>query len=262
MQRYMVILFLPNFYAFFLNLFLTKSHKPLKNNNLKTKTLDCCVFLDILCHLFSYFCYPNSPHMVIHIISYIIAMLYICYIFRLWRAWKKAERFSFQTGLSSQKELVSIVVAFRNEEQHLAKLQNALAKQTYKNYELILVNDHSTDNFKSKISQERRIRLLNATEEGKKRALLEGVNAAKGDIVLCTDADCLPCPTWIESIVSFFGTNQTDMVIAPVVMIPEKKAFERIQTLEFASLQAATAGSACAGDPIMCNGANMAFKKK
>ena len=200
--------------------------------------------------------------MVIHIISYIIAILYICYIFRLWRAWKKAERFSFQTGLSSQKEQVSVVVAFRNEEQHLAKLQNALAKQTYKNYELILVNDHSTDDFKSKISQERRIRLLNAAEEGKKRALLEGVNAAKGDIVLCTDADCLPCPTWIESIVSFFGTNQTDMVIAPVVMIPEKKAFERIQTLEFASLQAATAGSACAGDPIMCNGANMAFKKK
>ena len=199
--------------------------------------------------------------MTIHIISYAIAVCYIFYIFRLWRAWKNAERFSFQTGKNAQKELISVIVAFRNESENLAKLQNALAKQTYKNIELILVNDHSSDDFKAKIKPDRRIRLINATNEGKKNALLEGVNAAKGDIVLCTDADCLPCPTWAESVKDFMDATQSDMTIAPVVMLPDKSAFQRMQTLEFTSLQAATAGSACAGDPMMCNGANIAFRK-
>lgn len=195
------------------------------------------------------------------IFSYTIAVCYICYIYWLWRSWKKAEVYPFKTGEKKNGELISIVVAFKNEQKNLEKLQKAIECQTYKNYELILVNDHSTDDFEKEIKQNKQTRILNAVGKGKKNALREGIAIAKGEIVLCTDADCLPCPTWVECVASAFDKTNADMVLAPVVMLPDKSAFQRMQTLEFSSLQATTAGTACANSPIMSNGANMAFRK-
>ena len=52
------------------------------------------------------------------------------------------------------------------------------------------------------------------------------------------------------------------MVICPVKLESSKGFFHRFQELEFLSLQGITAGTAVSDDPVMCNGANLAFLKE
>ncbi len=131
--------------------------------------------------------------------------------------------------------------------------------------EIILVNDHSTDNsfqlVVDKITGKKNIFLVDAVGNGKKNALAEGIAQSKGELILCTDADCIPHQDWAQTMADFYLANNPDMIIAPVVMAYDHSAFQQMQALEFMSLQAATAGAACAGFPIMCNGANLAFTK-
>ena len=51
------------------------------------------------------------------------------------------------------------------------------------------------------------------------------------------------------------------MLLAPVVFSRTKSVFGQLQELEFMSLIAASAGAASVGLPIMCNGANLAYRK-
>ena len=52
------------------------------------------------------------------------------------------------------------------------------------------------------------------------------------------------------------------MIVGPVSFHQEKSFFQKIQSLEFLSLIAMTAGAIKTGHPIMCNGANLAYEKQ
>ncbi len=114
---------------------------------------------------------------------------------------------------SKQRPLVSIIVAARNEERSLGALLESLLHQTYTNYEIIVVDDRSTDAtseiIRSAQKSDARLKLVMVRSKAvdmppKKHALTEGIRASKGPILCFTDADCLPERTWIESLVSFF----------------------------------------------------------
>lgn len=163
---------------------------------------------------------------------------------------------------------LSVIVAARNEAQHIGALLQSLASQTYdkKHYEVIIVNDHSTD-FTAQIVLEHQQRLsnlhlLNAPPEqnGKKSAIEQGIAQATGHLLVTTDADCIAPRRWLETIAAMYEQQQPDMIIAPVVMQSESY-FEHLQALEFMSLIASTAGAAALQQPIMCNGANLAYTK-
>lgn len=169
---------------------------------------------------------------------------------------------------------ISVVIPFRNEAENLPKLLFALQHQTFPHSEIVFVNDSSTDNSREIIENLRHKfqtcasicnddwHLIDAAGYGKKNALREGIEKSSGELIICTDADCIPNKGWIESIAKFYAENQPDMIIAPVVMLDDKSVFGQMQALEFMSLQASTAGAACAKMPIMCNGANMAFPRQ
>lgn len=161
---------------------------------------------------------------------------------------------------------ISVVISCRNEEGNLPTLLTALANQTYKDFELILMNDHSTDNTEAIIldSKDRFSDLVYVKSEqrGKKLALSEGIIPAKGELIITTDADCMPEPTWVETILKFYLENPSHMIICPVKMPGGKTLFTRVQQLEFITLIASGAGMAGAGMPIMANAANMAFTKE
>ena len=78
---------------------------------------------------------------------------------------------------------------------------------------------------------------------------------------MITDADCLPSYHWLESIACFQRRNDCDMIICPVKLSGKDTFFSYIQILEFTSLVASAAGASGVGMPILCNGANLAFKK-
>lgn len=163
---------------------------------------------------------------------------------------------------------VTVIVPFHNEADVIEKcLLGLLSQQIQTNeYTVIAVNDNSTDEsvaIVEKLEKDyNRLSLLHNTEKGKKSALSYAVNSAPGELIITTDADCIYQPNWLTSMVSYYEEYKPGMIIGPVSLEIGKGFFQRFQLLEFNSLIMATGGAAGIGHPIMCNGANLAFKKE
>ncbi|MEI8085815.1 MAG: glycosyltransferase [Paludibacter sp.] len=170
------------------------------------------------------------------------------------------------TSEGSKKISISLVVACKNEEVHLQRLLSCLAQQSFQNFELILVNDHSTDGtsriMQKAVSAFSNLQILNSTGFGKKQAIKDAIILANGKIIVTTDADCTPSFHWLETIVSFYKKYPSDLIICPVRLSNSGSLFSHLQSLEFTSLVASGGAAAGAGMPILCNGANLAFTKK
>lgn len=179
--------------------------------------------------------------------------------------WKLIPDFE-PTGNELVNTSLSVVIACKNEEEHIRRLLSSIAQQSYQNFELIIVNDHSTDRTKRIIENVQtefsKIQLIDAVGFGKKNALKEGIQLATGNLIVTTDADCIPSFLWLESIVHFQNHNPCDLIICPVKFLGDSTLFSSLQILEFTSLVASGAGASGAGMPIMCNGANLAFTRK
>ena len=83
----------------------------------------------------------------------------------------------------------------------------ALFRQTVPQaaYEVIVVDDESTDNTRERVRSFPRVRLLSQKHAGPAAARNLGLQNAKGQVVLFTDADCEPAPDWIEQMVAPLG---------------------------------------------------------
>ncbi len=164
---------------------------------------------------------------------------------------------------------LSVIIAARNEEINLNGLLKALELQSYPKglYDVIIVNDHSDDNTVAvfeNTSKSSNICLIQLPEDlsGKKAAINYGIQQSKGELIITTDADCDFNKDWLASIVSFYQHSQSKMIIGPVAFTKQDTFFSKLQSLEFISLIASTAGAAATRRPIMCNGANLAFQRK
>ncbi|GAA0891001.1 glycosyltransferase [Fulvivirga kasyanovii] len=173
---------------------------------------------------------------------------------------------SFQGEIS---QYYSIVIPFRNEQDNLHNLLWSIQKQSFPGnaYEVILVNDHSNDSsveiikeFEQKASFS--LTLLHLEEVlGKKQALAKGILTSKGSVIVTTDADCTFGANWLWSIAAFYEDSDAQMVTGPVTFEKESTFFEKLQTIEFASLIGTGAASLALKMPNMCNGANLSFRK-
>lgn len=164
---------------------------------------------------------------------------------------------------------ISVIVPFRNEEHNLPVLVKSLSKLAYviHNYEVILVDDHSTDGSRALAERfardGRNIRLLCLPDgvEGKKHALMAGIHSSEFEIIATTDADCQFHEQWLWQISTYFERTETQMLVGPVRLTTGKDLLSRLQAMEFTSLAASTAAAIGLGHPILCNGANLAFRK-
>lgn len=101
---------------------------------------------------------------------------------------------------------VSVIICARNEAENLKRNLPLFLNQTYRSFEVIVVNDNSTDDtgrvlleFQSKNTILRIVTLTRKTPPGKKAALSRGIDAARFDLVLLSDADCRPASEyWIR----------------------------------------------------------------
>ena len=203
------------------------------------------------------------------IISVFILIAYLSLIVVFIRGWNKTLFFDAETTPTQQEsaqDKPSVVICCRNEAHHLPALIDALKSQSCKSYELIWVNDHSTDQTQEVLEKSlihfTDAKIIQSTVPGKKQAQRAGILAAKGEFIITTDADCVPASTWIETMVNFQSQQQADLIIAPVKFYRGKSLFTRIQQLEFATLVGSGMGAAGAGMPVFCNAANMAFTKQ
>jgi poly-beta-1,6-N-acetyl-D-glucosamine synthase len=119
-----------------------------------------------------------------------ILFCYCCLVTMLWIGWQRLFRQTMPEAAAEQ--MITVVVAVRNEEKNITRLLNDLAAQQYSHFEVIAVNDHSSDTSAAllRASALRNLVVLENEGDGKKHAITTGVTAAKGSVIVTTDADC------------------------------------------------------------------------
>lgn len=173
---------------------------------------------------------------------------------------------------SAKKTKFSIIIPFRNEAKHLSGLLNSILEMTYEtsNYEVVLVDDESTDNsvtiieaFKLKNPQFN-IEIINNNRHSnspKKDAINTAIKIAKYDWIISTDADCILLNQWLNCYNDFINTYDPNMIIAPVSFNSNATFLQQFQLIDFLSMQGATIGGFGIRQPFMANGANFGYKK-
>lgn len=199
-------------------------------------------------------------------------LFYCSLVLILFLGWKKIPLVK-KTSISGEEDwpFLSIIIPVRNESAGILNLLNDLNQQSFPkgHFEVIVVDDFSTDDTVQKVNNHSHklridLKVISLTKKlgGKKKALRTGIDQAKGEIIVTTDGDCRADAEWLACINAAFLQQQRMMVCGPVTFHNEASSFERLQTIEFASLIGTGAASLYYNFPNMCNGANLAFKKK
>ena len=107
--------------------------------------------------------------------------------------------------------LISIIIPVYNAEDYLDKCIQSVLQQDYENYELILVDDGSTDQSSNIISgwasKDRRIRFLHKENGGQSSARNLGLDQAKGTYISFVDADDYVESDYLSYLLSLFTSN-------------------------------------------------------
>lgn len=121
-----------------------------------------------------------------------------------------------------KQPLVSIISGYHNREDSLDDSIQSLIGQTYKNIEIIIFDDHSTDKTYDKLvaitSTDKRIRLVrNAENKGFVRSLIEAVQSAKGEYIAIHGSGDFSYPTRIEKQVTVLNNYPNIGVVGTFV---------------------------------------------
>lgn len=112
---------------------------------------------------------------------------------------------------------ISVVIPAFNEEKRIASCLKSLQSQTVEPYEIIVVDNNSTDKT-SEIAKSMGAKVIIETHKGVSYARNKGFREAKGDIIARTDADTIVPSNWIESINAHFEKDKKlDALSGPAV---------------------------------------------
>ena len=111
----------------------------------------------------------------------------------------------------------SIVCPVYNAEKFLPRAINSLLTQSYSNWELILIDDGSTDDSSqlcdSYSKSDKRINVIHQTNQGQSKARLVGIGMCSGDYILFLDSDDYFDITALESLTNELSENSSDLVL-------------------------------------------------
>jgi glycosyltransferase involved in cell wall biosynthesis len=171
----------------------------------------------------------------------------------------------------SQQHPVSVIVCARDEDENLARNLPGLLVQTYPStYEVVVVNDNSVDDSKY-ILQElkktfRSLHVVELTQEaklisGKKYPLSVGIREAKHEILLLSDADCVPASEhWVEKMQDGYHEN-TEIVLGYGAYHKKSGLLNKLIRFETFHTALQYLSYALAGLPYMGVGRNLSYKK-
>ena len=132
---------------------------------------------------------------------------------------------------------VSVLIAAYNEEKVIAKTIRSLLNADYSNFEIVVVNDGSTDNTNSVVrrmySRDPRVRLLRQANGGKAAALNRAIAEARHEILICLDADTILASGAISSLVRHFNDPNVGAVSGNAKVGNRRGWLTRFQSLEY-----------------------------
>lgn len=179
--------------------------------------------------------------------------------------------FKSKPRTSSQTHPVSVIICARDEAANLAKnLPGALLQEYRTTHEVIVVNDNSFDESKYLLEELkkdfRQLQVVELVQEaklipGKKFPLSIGIKTAKHEIVLLTDADCMPASEfWIERMQEAYDP-ETELVLGYGAFHRKKGLLNKIVRWETAHTALQYLSYALAGQPYMGVGRNLSYRR-
>lgn len=204
--------------------------------------------------------------MIVSAILICLFVLYAALIIFYWQSWRAIPVFTPRQQNSFIR--LSVIIPARDEEKNIKALLQALEKQTYPRglFEVIVIDDHSTDQTAAIVKQFPHVTLLQLKEDAinsyKKKAIETGIAAATGELIVTTDADCVPSPDWLSMIAAFKKETDAVFIAAPVVFQCNRSLLQKFQAMDFMVLQGITGAAVHRKHLSMSNGANLAYERK
>lgn len=117
-------------------------------------------------------------------------------------------------------DIISIIVPIYNSEKYLPECIKSILNQTYKNIEIILINDGSTDNSlkicKNYSKIDNRIKKLDKLNSGVAESRNKGIQIASGQFIMFVDSDDFLETTIIEKLYNSIKLNNSDLAICKI----------------------------------------------
>jgi glycosyltransferase involved in cell wall biosynthesis len=178
---------------------------------------------------------------------------------------RKSEKFQ------SQQHPVSVVVCARDEAPNLARNLPGLLAQTYPStHEVLVVNHNSQDETRYLLDEFKKtfkdLHIVNLEQEakgipGKKYPLSMGIKEAKYEILLLTDADCVPASEhWVQLMQDAYD-DQTEIVLGYGAYHKRPGILNKLIRFETFHSALQYLSFAIAGNPYMGVGRNLSYKK-
>ncbi|MFK7906175.1 MAG: glycosyltransferase [Chitinophagales bacterium] len=202
------------------------------------------------------------------IIAAILQIIIYCFVFsRL--AFYKPSTSSDHVPTESLPP-VSVIICAKNEAQNLRKYLPKILNQSYPDFEVIVVNDNSSDDtaivLETFASLHEHLRIINTKEfsrdmAGKKFALTKGIEVAKYEHLLCTDADCYPASQgWITHMAKKF-TQKRQIILGFGPYLPHSGFLNKIIQYETLMTALQYLSLSLIYMPYMGVGRNLAYHK-
>jgi glycosyltransferase involved in cell wall biosynthesis len=145
----------------------------------------------------------------------------------------------FRTVYSFTMARISVIVPVFNASAWIESCIQGLLSQEYDpaDFEIVMVDNNSSDDSVDKIRHYDRIRVLHEREQGSYSARNLGVRQSSGDLLAFTDADCVPAPGWLKSIDAAMRNPQTQVVLGARGFASPSRALRLIAAYEDARVQ-------------------------
>jgi glycosyltransferase involved in cell wall biosynthesis len=125
------------------------------------------------------------------------------------------------------RPLISVVIPAYNEEKYLPSCLGAIKKQTFKDFELIVVDNNSKDKT-AKVARKYGARVVKETKQGMIPARERGFKEAEAEIIARTDADTVVAPDWLEVIYETFQKKTEVVAMTGPWLSPNRKLPDKI----------------------------------
>lgn len=205
------------------------------------------------------------------IIFYLFCLVTIIQIFYYSFFFSRLAFFKEKGRQQSQQHPVSVVICAKDEDENIARYLPGVLVQNYPTtHEVIVVNDNSVDDSKYILEElQKTFKLLQVVDlkqeakliSGKKYPLSIGIKEAKHEIILLTDADCVPASEfWIQKMQDAY-VNGTEVVIGYGAYNKRPGLLNKLIRFETFHSALQYLSFALAGKPYMGVGRNLSYKK-
>lgn len=209
----------------------------------------------------------------------VVGILFLAFLFQLYfyfrymngvlrlRSKTRKNKVSFQ----QEQPPVSVIICAKDESENLKKYLPFVLHQEYPEFEVIVINDGSTDDTENLLNDlcaeypNLRTTFVPVGANNvstKKLGLTLGVKASKYDLLLFTDADCMPEDKyWIARMARNFS-RETEFVLGYGAYLHKKGFLNRLITFDTLYIALQYLGMAAAHKPYMGVGRNLAYRKE